>query len=177
MLRHIVVPWWITWTVSGQECRSLYWTIMDIGMIMILTPCWILMMSFNRWNTFMKGPNFNLHTTEKDTEPWESASHRCKYIQTPLIRTLEGTMDSVPISGCSLLTGLNGPLPSSKNPHFQNEAFLWKWVMISLSKAEHLPSFWNRGPGTRKWPIFVERIYGLFPGTKKNCRVITGYPY
>ena len=32
-------------------------------------------------------------------------------------------------------------------------------------------------PGTRKWPIFVERIYGLFPGTKKNCRVITGCPY
>ena len=53
---------------------------------------------------------------------------------------------------------MNGPLPSFKNPHFQNEArcttFLWKWVlfawewkMISISKAEHLPSFWNRGPG------------------------------
>ena len=52
----------------------------------------------------------------------------------------------------------NGPLPSSKNPHFQMrlgaQPFLWKWVlfawewkMISISKAEHLPSFWNRGPG------------------------------
>ena len=53
----------------------------------------------------------------------------------------------------------NRPLPSSKNPHFQNEArswqpFLWKWVlfawewkMISVSKAEHVPSFWNRGSG------------------------------
>ena len=54
----------------------------------------------------------------------------------------------------------NMPLPSSKNPHFQNEArlgvqpFLWKWVllawewkMISISKAEHPNSFWNRGPG------------------------------
>ena len=33
------------------------------------------------------------------------------------------------------------------------QPFLWKWVlfawawkMISISKAEHLPSFWNRGP-------------------------------
>ena len=52
----------------------------------------------------------------------------------------------------------NRPLPSSENPHFQNEArctpFLWKWVLftwewkiISISKAEHLSSFWSRGPG------------------------------
>ena len=47
----------------------------------------------------------------------------------------------------------NRPLPSSKNPHFQMrlgaQPFLWKWEwkMISISKAEHLPSFWNRGPG------------------------------
>ena len=34
------------------------------------------------------------------------------------------------------------------------QPFLWKWVllawewkMISISKAEHLSSFWNRGPG------------------------------
>ena len=25
--------------------------------------------------------------------------------------------------------------------------FAWEWQMISISKAEHLPSFWNRGPG------------------------------
>ena len=47
---------------------------------------------------------------------------------------------------------LNRPLPSSKNPHFQNEArcttFLVKMSFISMrmkmssiSKAEHLPSF------------------------------------
>ena len=53
----------------------------------------------------------------------------------------------------------NRPLPSSKNPHFQNEArcrkpflskwvlFAWEWKMISISKAEHLLSFWSRGPG------------------------------
>ena len=52
----------------------------------------------------------------------------------------------------------NRPLPSSKNSHFQNEArcttFLWKWVLfawewktISISKAEHVPLFWNRGRG------------------------------
>ena len=25
--------------------------------------------------------------------------------------------------------------------------FAWEWKMITISKAEHLPSFWNRGPG------------------------------
>ena len=25
--------------------------------------------------------------------------------------------------------------------------FAWEWKMISILKAEHLPSFWNRGPG------------------------------
>ena len=25
--------------------------------------------------------------------------------------------------------------------------FVWEWKMVSISKAEHLPSFWNRGPG------------------------------
>ena len=25
--------------------------------------------------------------------------------------------------------------------------FAWEWKMISISKAEHQPSFWNRGPG------------------------------
>ena len=51
------------------------------------------------------------------------------------------------------------PFPSSKNPHFQNEAkcttFLvkmsfictWEWKIISLSKAEQLNWFWCRGPG------------------------------
>ena len=33
--------------------------------------------------------------------------------------------------------------------------FTWEWKMISISKAEHLPSFWNRGPG--------ELGNGLFP--------------
>ena len=53
------------------------------------------------------------------------------------------------------------------------EPFLWKWVlfawewkMISISKAEHLPSFWNRGPGgTRKWPI------SCIKGTMFKCYV------
>ena len=40
-----------------------------------------------------------------------------------------------------LLTN-NRPLPSSTNPHLQNEA-----KCITISKAEHLTSFWYRGPG------------------------------
>ena len=53
----------------------------------------------------------------------------------------------------------NRPFPSSRIPHFQYEALdaqpsLWKWVLfawewriICISKAEHLTSFWYRGPG------------------------------
>ena len=46
----------------------------------------------------------------------------------------------------------NRPLPSSKNPHFQNEAkcatfLVREWIIISSSKAEHLTSFWYRCPG------------------------------
>jgi len=66
----------------------------------------------------------------------------------------------------------NRPLLSSKNPHFQNEAtivgvqpvlwkwvlFAWKWKIISISKAEHLPSFWNRGPGELGNGLLVLRL-------------------
>ena len=46
------------------------------------------------------------------------------------------------------------------------QPFLWKWVlfawerkMISISKAEHLPSFWNRGPGELANGLFgVKRV-------------------
>ena len=55
-----------------------------------------------------------------------------------------------------VVTVINKPLSSSKNPHFQNEAkrttFLvtmsficMRMKIISLSKAEHLTSFWYRG--------------------------------
>ena len=53
---------------------------------------------------------------------------------------------------------VNRPLPSSTNPHFQNDArytnFLVKMSFICMRmknnfhiKGWHLPSFWNRGPG------------------------------
>ena len=35
--------------------------------------------------------------------------------------------------------------------------FAWEWKITSISKAEHLTSFWYRGPGgTRKWPITLQ---------------------
>ena len=49
------------------------------------------------------------------------------------------------------MTTLNWPLPSSKNPHFQNEAkyttFLVEMSFICILKAEHLTSSWYRGSG------------------------------
>ena len=39
--------------------------------------------------------------------------------------------------------------------------FEWEWIIISISKTEHLTSFWYRGPrGTQKWHIGLEHQYG-----------------
>ena len=82
---------------------------------------------------------------------------------------------------------LNRPLLSSKTLFFKMrlsaQAFLWKWVlfawewkMISISKAEHLPSFWNKGLGehgnglllilimNKPWIIFF-----IIWDTRQNC--------
>ena len=64
----------------------------------------------------------------------------------------------MPIAFCRGEALTNRPGPSSKNSHFENEAkcttFLVKMSficvrmkMISILKAEHLTSFWYRGPG------------------------------
>ena len=58
------------------------------------------------------------------------------------------------------------PLPSSKNPHFQNEtewttsllkmSFICKrWKIISVLKIEQLTSFWYRGPGKLGNGLFI----------------------
>ena len=46
-----------------------------------------------------------------------------------------------------------------------SQPFLWKWVLytwelkkISISKAEHLPSFWNRGPGELGKGLFILKL-------------------
>ena len=57
--------------------------------------------------------------------------------------------------------------------------FAWEWKMISIPKAQHLPSFWNRGPGelgnglfehktnpvlyTRKYIRHVKNVSNFFP--------------
>ena len=66
------------------------------------------------------------------------------------------------------------------------QPFLWKWVlfaweskMISISKAEHLPSFWKRGlGGTRKWPSCSQsRTFGFCDGTAWTPSLAASYPY
>ena len=37
-------------------------------------------------------------------------------------------------------------------------SFAWEWKMISVSKAEHLPSFWNRGPGELRNGLFKTKL-------------------
>ena len=64
------------------------------------------------------------------------------------------------------------PLPSSKNPHFQNKRgqvhnlscenkiFLHEWQIIPISKAEHLLSFWYRENGNSKMAYECHRVRG-----------------
>ena len=45
--------------------------------------------------------------------------------------------------------------------------FTWEWKMISISKAQHLPSFWNRGPrelgnGLLNNPFRIDKIQNFF---------------
>ena len=72
----------------------------------------------------------------------------------PVSATLKNEIYVSRISGYVLKVRESAPIghfrgPSSKNPHFQNEArctiFLVKMSFICI--ADHLPSFWNRGPG------------------------------
>ena len=57
--------------------------------------------------------------------------------------------------------------------------FAWEWKMISISKAEHLPLFWNRGPGEMGyglfiwvWSVFREKELINFEKNEKTFRFI-----
>ena len=36
--------------------------------------------------------------------------------------------------------------------------FAWEWKIISISKAEHLTSFWYRGPGDSEMAYLKRRL-------------------
>ena len=72
-----------------------------------------------------------------------------------IVATTFITVQSVIILIFLLLIGhFRVPEPLTFKMRLGAQPFLWKWVlfaweskMISMSKAEHLPSFWNRSPG------------------------------
>ena len=84
------------------------------------------------------------------------------------------------------LSPTNWSLPSSKDPHFQNETkcttfhvrfICMRMKIISISKAEHLTSFWYGGlGGTRKWPIHgtVEPPFRRDTQDQDRCPLNTG---
>ena len=55
--------------------------------------------------------------------------------------------------------------------------FAWEWKMISISRAEHLPLFWNRGQGELENGLFHcyscdvrdERVTASARATYQNC--------
>ena len=48
--------------------------------------------------------------------------------------------------------------------------FAWEWKMISISKDEHLLSFWNRGPGELGNGLLVRTLHRYFGGHGSNLR-------
>ena len=47
--------------------------------------------------------------------------------------------------------------------------FAWEWKMISISEAEHLSSFWNRGPVELGNGVFLRFVFFFWQkNTKKN---------
>ena len=93
------------------------------------------------------------------TSDWNSKSNfYCWTIRNP-----QGGIQNPRMSWVTVITKddwvpmQNRPLPSSKNPHFQNEGkcttflvkmtlFTWEWKIVIILKADHSTSFCYRGP-------------------------------
>ena len=62
--------------------------------------------------------------------------------------------------------------------------FAWEWKMISISKAEQLPSFWNRGLGELRnglfswlWSVFREKELIILRKIKRHLDLSLHLPY
>ena len=51
-------------------------------------------------------------------------------------------------------------------PFLWKWVFSWEWKMISVSKAEHLPLFWNRGTGELGNGLFYTKYISWFPQSR-----------
>ena len=116
-----------------------------------------------RWSRFHKLRNLCLWNSwsrkQNLTSDWNSKSNfYCWTIWNPL-----GGIQNPRMSWVTVITKddwvpvKNRPLPSSKNPHFQNEGkcttvlvkmtlFTWEWKIVTITKAGHSTSFWYSGP-------------------------------
>ena len=105
---------------------------------------------------------FTVHQHGGDDVTWKPPIHRflSNHLKTAgwgiqIVATTFITVQSVIILIFLLLIGhFRVPNTLTFKMRLGAQPFLWKWVlfawewkMISISKAEHLPSFWNRGPG------------------------------
>ena len=61
--------------------------------------------------------------------------------------------------------------------------FAWEWKMISISKTEYLPSFWNRGLGglgyglfSWVWSIFREKELIILRKMKRHLDLSLPFP-
>ena len=89
------------------------------------------------------------------TGPWHiniQETSRQKIIETPV--WILSLLIILKFSNITQISHFRDPKTLTFKMRLGADPFLWKWVlnawewkMISISKAEHLPSFWNRGPG------------------------------
>ena len=97
--------------------------------------------------------NNNNNTTFKEKSHYLSNNRHVKGSKTPL-RKQRRPQGLSPVSDSTQTMGhFRVPKTLTYKMRLVAQPFLWKWVlfawewkMISISKAEHLPSFWNRGP-------------------------------
>ena len=153
------------WSERSKNRKECYWTLCTVTFAKTWTKQTIPNEQRRFWATHVNRNNlqsrfpsslFVWEVKRKVSSPFPSADlHPFCEERTPH-RRLQPEVSPFPFK--YTLTLPNRPLPNSEDPHFQNEArcttFLVKMSficmrvkMISISKAEHLPSFWNRGPG------------------------------
>ena len=116
-----------------------------------------------RWSRFHKLRNLCLWNSWSRKQNLTSDSNSKSNFYRWTIRNPQGGIQNPRVSWVTFITKddwvpvKNRPLPSSKNPHFQNEGkcttvlvkmtlFTWEWKIVTITKAGHSTSFWYRGP-------------------------------
>ena len=81
-------------------------------------------------------------------------------------RAVDNGPGGMPIGHFRVLKTLTFKMrPSAQSFLWKWVLFAWEWNIISISKAEHLTSFWYRGPGELGNGLFLAQYFGKLPAS------------